>query len=609
LEGDEELEHLRNQSFPPMTITDWKKKAEQSLKGKSVESLQTATYENIILKPLYTRQDEKNTPDFPGGSDYRRGATPLGYVTNEWKVAQRITFETAVELMDKLRDAIEKGQTAISFDITNFEENESLIELLCELAEKYPFAINSKGHNLHDRLPKNITGYIAADPISLFSVAGGISETYLQEWAADIFQAASEFQNLKTVLIDTTPYHNGGANAVQELAIAIAEGVTYLDLLSDKGMDLKTAFSKMVFQFAIGGNFFMELAKLRAARILWDKVAKVYGVHGGAGMEIAAENSMFTKTIHDPHVNLLRAGNEAFAAVLGGTQYLHVEPFDAMTGSRAFSERIARNIQMILKDEVHLKRVIDPAGGSWYVEELTTQLAEKAWAFFQEIEVHGGILVALKSSWLQTEIAAVFEKRTKDIQTRKQSIVGTNVYAKLDESISSKKTLLGLDSVFEKEILIDAVPQHRLSEPFEELRARASRLKETPAVGMLCLGELKQYKARLDFMKGFLAAGGIHTVESGEIHSLEQAKKFIAEQQSKHFCICGTNEQYGDEGLELLTALTAEFPLKSFFLAGLPDNQDEWQAKGLKKFIHVKSNCYEELSQILTEMEAAADEA
>ena len=225
----------------------------------------------------------------------------------------------------------------------------------------------------------------------------------------------------------------------------------------------------------------------------------VYGVADDKSkMHIAAETSSFTKTINDPHVNLLRAGNEAFAAVVGGIQYLHVSPFDEITGSTSVSERIARNIQLLLKEEAHLKKVIDPAGGSWYVEDLTNNLAEKAWGFFQTIEAKGGILEVLKSSWLQQEIAKVYQKKNHDVQTRKKSIVGTNVYANLDEIVTYQKTQVKNSYFTQKEysfVKVEGIPELRLSGPFEELRSKASYLEgkfgSKPTVGMICLGEFK----------------------------------------------------------------------------------------------------------------------
>ncbi|MFF2448675.1 methylmalonyl-CoA mutase family protein [Neobacillus sp. NPDC058068] len=616
------LEKIKDQSFSLKTKDDWIEKAEKSLKGKTVESFQTTTYENIVLKPLYTRQDEQSVPEFPGGSDFRRGIFPLGYRTNEWKAAQRITYQTTEELRDKLHLSFEKGQSAISFDVKQvlFEAEESLQNILDKSYQQYPFTINTKDlqteflaaiADLDDC--DQISGYIGSDPIALFAEEGHISEEFFKNWVKNVQQSNGKFPNLRTVLIDTVPYHNGGANAVQELGIAMAEGVYYLENLQEYGMELEEILAKMVFQFAIGSNYFMEIAKLRAARVLWNRITDLYGAKEEVrGMMIAAETSSFTKTVHDPHVNLLRAGNEAFAAVIGGVQYLHVSPFNELIGETAFSERIARNIQLLLKEEAHLKTVIDPAGGSWYVEALTNQLAEKAWGFFQKVEATGGILEVLKSSWLQQEIAAVYEKRNMDIQTRKQSIIGTNVYTNLDENVQNKLRLKDKPYFVKEEnslIEIEAVQPKRLARPFEELRIKAMRLEEklaaSPSVGMLCLGDLKHHKARLDFMKGFFAAGGIKTVKSKPIVSLGNASQFVSELPAKYVCFCGTNDQYETIGHEILAVLKAEFPERIFYLAGLPEKeyQSQWISEGITQFIHLKSNCYETNTNILNELE------
>jgi methylmalonyl-CoA mutase len=622
------LEKIRNQSFSLKSIDDWKEKAEQSLKGKTVETLQSSTYENIVLKPLYTREDEQRVPDYPGGADFRRGIFPLGYITNEWKIAQQISYDSPEELKDKLQQAFDKGQSALSFEVNkDLLKTTSFSDFLTDLYKKYPFAINTKWlqHEFLSKLAEqlsnkeNVTGYIANDPISLFAKEGFVSEDFLQTWLEDINQANEIFPCLQTVLIDTNPYHNGGANAVQELGIAAAVGVFYLQRLLDSGIELETALTKMLFQFSIGSNFFMELAKLRAARVLWNRITELYGADKKArGMHIAAATSAFTKTVYDPHVNLLRAANEAFAAVLGGVQYLHVAPFDELTGSNTFSERIARNVQLILKEESHLQKVIDPAGGSWYIETLTNQLAEMAWDFFQQIDARGGIVEVLKSGWLQGNIATIYEKRNKDSQTRKQSIVGTNVYAKLDESAPNKKQLKETNPFFaggvDSRLKIASIPQRRLAEPFEELRNKAklieSKTGSIPAVGMLCLGELKQHKARLDFMKGFLAAGGVIAQESKPLFTIEDAKQFVSNLATPFICFCGTNEQYETMGHELLIALKAEFPNRNFFLAGLPEkaNQSQWMDEGITQFIHIKSNCYETVSAILSNLEVSLGE-
>ncbi|MFL6560236.1 MAG: methylmalonyl-CoA mutase subunit beta, partial [Bacillus sp. (in: firmicutes)] len=508
--------------------------------------------------------DERQVPDYPGGSDFRRGIYPLGYFTNDWLVAQQISYQTAEELQKILEQSFVKGQTAISFKVSKdlLALETTLAELLSVFYCKYPFAINAKGLQIpflaelermveKEGVIDKVSGYIGADPVAIFAEEGCISEEFFHNWVQNIIRSNQKLPKLRTILIDTVPYHRGGASAVQELGIAVAVGLFYLERLQDAGLELDGIFEKMIFQFSIGGHFFMEIAKLRAARILWNRISSVYGAADEkCKMHIAAETSTFTKTINDPHVNLLRAGNEAFAAVVGGVQYLHVSPFDDLTGSTPFSERIARNTQLLLKEEAHLKKVIDPAGGSWYVEELTNNLAEKAWGFFQTIEANGGILEVLKSNWLQREITSVYQKRSQDVQTRKKSIVGTNVYANLEEIVTPKKTQTKYSYFTNLEnslIKVDAIPDRRLAEPFEELRNKAVYLEEKygskPTVGMICLGGLKQHKARLDFIKGFLAAGGLKAEESKPIVSLESARQFVIENPAKFYCLCGTNDE------------------------------------------------------------------
>lgn len=629
------LENMKNQSFPHFGMDEWESQAVDSLKGKAIETFQATTYENIKLKPLYTQEDVRNVSQFPGGTDYRRGADPLGYFGHNWKVAQRLSYRTAEELKEKLVQALSHGQNALSFELSDefFSQDHFMADLLTEVFKKYPFAMDANEYQkkfltsleivaktAEDRA--KVTGYIGSDPLSSFAVQGSIPtnpDAFFTQWSETVRQANEKFPGLRTILINTAPYHNGGANAIQELGIALASGVYYIQLLLDKGMELEEAFAKVIFNFSIGTNFFIEIAKLRAARIVWNKIGEVYGVdEKSRGMQIAAETSRMTQTVFDPYVNILRSGNEAFAAVLGGIQYLHVRSFDDIIGSNSFSDRIARNTQLILQQEAHLQQVIDPAGGSWYVEALTQELAEQAWAFFQEIETSGGMIAALKSNWIQEKIAAVHEKRQHDIFTRNKMIVGTNMFVNLkaNETISEEKGAelpqSGNDQY--ERMSIPSIPQTRLSEPYESLRKRSAALKQKagvePEVALICLGSLKQYKPRLDFVKGFLAAGGINVVASDSVLSPEMAKEFLEAQSCKHVCICGSNDLYPTLGFEIVKLIKGEFLDWTTYLAGLPEKQEQskWKEAGLKQFFYAGSNCYEALSAILSEMEVSIRE-
>jgi methylmalonyl-CoA mutase len=607
------LNEMLNVVFPPATTDAWKQKAEETLKGKPVESLSKSTYEDIRLKPLYTKEDveDKIVSELPGFEDYRRGISSLGYGTNDWKVAQIIPAANVDEMKEMLVSSLQKGQTAISFELSE----KVLLEIpsiLDGVVASYPFSVNAKQfqadlltlvHQLAEENGKSedVSGFIGLDPIASSVETGNKIHVTYDQWAKTISYNAEKLPNLKTILVDTTPYHNGGANAVQELAVALATGVEHIQKLQERGLSLETILDKMVFKFAIGSNFFMELSKLRAARLLWSKLTEAYEVAPTLRkLVISAETSSFTKTKYDPYVNLLRAGNEAFAAILGGIQYLHVSTFNEPEGkASAFSDRIARNTQLVLKEEAHLKNVVDPAGGSWYIESLTNELAEKAWALFLEIDEKGGLVSTLESNWLQEQVAAVKEKRQKDIFTRKQSIIGTNIYANLAEQplqANNKKASIAEGS-------FQTIVQDRLAEPYENLRDRSGQLNKGASVGLICLGELKKHKARADFITGFVAPGGIKTIQSDAVDSFESAVAFIDGTPVNHYCICGSNEQYNEVGADFVTKIKAQYPTLKLYLAGVPENDSEWREAGISDFITVKSNCYQTLAGLLDEME------
>lgn len=606
------VKEMLNQSFPPISMEDWVEKSEESLKGRKIETLAKETFEAIKLKPLYTRKDDKNTSQFPAQSDFRRGIHALGYLNQDWEVAQTLKIKEGA-LKESLTSAFSNGQTAISFEIT--EDTFNHVKELEEFHGKYSYSLNAK--KFHASLIKEIsdfslaqegTGYIGKDPIAFLAERGAAKDTVEDEYN-ELFEtvkrAVTKLPRIRTILVDSIPYHNGGANAVQELAIALSTGVTHLEELTKRSLSVEAVLSKLVFQFSIGSNFFMEVAKLRAARVLWSKLTEAYGVEEGLqGMVIAGSTSFFTKTVYDPYVNMLRAGNEAFAAVLGGVQYLHVSPFnEPEESSTDFSERIARNTQLILKEEALLTKTIDPAGGSWYVEHLTTELAERAWELFLAVDEKGGVLTTLRSGFLQSEISRVRAEREETIASRKQTIVGTNKYA----DIRGDHLQASILTSCQESGFIEPIPQSRLAESYENLRKRASQLK-TPAVGLIGMGKLKSHKARVDFVKGFLAPGGIEGVTSGEMHSLDNVLAFIEQTEYSFYCLCGTNEQYGEIGLKWVEQINQAYPNIQLYIAGLPEEKELWMKAGIKDFIHVKSNCHQTLALLLDEMEVDGDE-
>lgn len=479
---------MNTYTFSQQTVENWKKKAEKSLKGKSLESLARNTYENIQLKPLYTKEDlnGKNLSQFPGSEDFRRGSSILGYVRESWKIAQRMEGSNLEEYKTRLTSSFQKGQTAISFNPEPIILKE-FQPLFISYYDRFPFCVNGGDDQseilmLLIQLPKSnqVTGFIGKDPIALY-VKGSEEcrslDGIYDRWFETIQFASEKFPRLKTLLVDTSPYHNGGANAVQELAIALSTAVYHIEQLRNRGMKVKEIMDRVVFHFSIGSNFFMEVAKLRAVRVIWDKVMEAYEVVGEKPkMVISAETSWFTKTAYDPFVNILRAGNEAFAAVLGGVQYLHVSPYNQPAGvASESSERIARNTQILLKEEARFGTVIDPAGGSWYIETITDQLVEMSWSLFLEMDEKDGIFAVIKNGWLQSKINKVKMNRQTDVLTHNQIIVGTNEYANLKE-----EPLPIHFHVNPHNLSSDREPlaEERLAEPYEKLRMKREAGKD-----------------------------------------------------------------------------------------------------------------------------------
>lgn len=627
---------MKNTSFPSYSNEEWKEAVEKTLKGKTADSLSTDTYENITLKPLYTAEDRLNRQSsLPGYVDYLRGINHLGYITNPWKIAQTIRYDNLEQLEVYLNEAFANGQDSIAFEIKEelFLQEEKLEFILRELYKRYPFSIDA-GHSQKRLLTsltsmsekaedkKSVSGWVGQDPLAILAETGKLPTSiheYYKDWSETLKLSNQQFPNLQTILVNTIPYHNSGANAVQELAVAAAAGVSHIQMLLEQGMKLDEILSKMIFKFSVGSQFFMEIAKLRAARIIWSKVTETYGANSEERkMKIAAKTSFFTKTVFDPYVNMLRSGNEAFASVLGGVQYLEVSRFDeAFAEFNSFSNRVARNTQHILREEVHLDKVVDPAGGSWYVESLTKELAEKAWSLFLEIESQGGIVQTLKSGWLQKEIYTVTDKRKAESFHRRKSLIGTNIYANNEESFE-----INLDAKHSEESAtteefekIEPLKQERLSVPFEELRFAAKKITEkqgaNPSVGLINLGELKKHKARSDYIAGVLAVGGITATKSEPVFSEGDALSFVRESQLKHYFLCGDNSQYDGNATELVSKVKAAYPDVTLYIAGLPDAQIQQMFKeaGADDFIHIKSNVFHILSILLKEMEVSKFEA
>ncbi|MCC5800278.1 methylmalonyl-CoA mutase family protein [Rossellomorea vietnamensis] len=591
------LSDMKSQSFSRHTLSQWEEAAEKALKGKGISSLHTSTYENIDLKPLYTKTD---VPARDRVKDYIPNIEGKLERASKWFISQSIQRDSWEELTTAVKDALSRGQNCLSFSIGDLKKEEHLNQFLKEMIsfDTPIFSIDKKTslsiiEMEENREWKGMYGIVGFDPLSEGEWA---DEDRLEEWMKVVKQVDKHLPEVKTIIVNSAPYHNRGASATQELALALCEGVAYIEAILEKGLTLESAAEKMHFHFAVGSHFFMEMAKIRAFKKLWQSVLTSYGLSEQSiakSISISAETSRFNKSTLDTYVNILRGGGEAFSAILAGVDYLVVAPFNEVNGEvSALSERIARNTQLILGEEAHLDKVLDPGGGSYYVEWLSEEVGKRAWEEFQQVDKEGGILGLLANGTIEEKIKSVRDSRILDLATRKNSMIGTNIYANLEETLP-----------------ISPAAGERLSLPFEKLRERAQKLGNHPTAGLIGLGELKTYKPRADFVKGFLATGGIHVDQSTDCFSKEDILQFVEETRYPYYVVCGKDEEYHDK-LSMITEAVHHVDSSIVIdLAGrIPDDsRSEWILKGLNGSIYNKQNILIKLDELLAIWEEGKD--
>ncbi|ANB60218.1 methylmalonyl-CoA mutase family protein [Anoxybacteroides amylolyticum] len=677
-----DISTMKNRAFPVPTYEEWKQEVEKSLKGKPIEKLYSMTYEQLQLKPIYTRHDLQSLSieQYPGFSGYVRGTEPDGYVQKPWAVSQELSASSPQEWNEIAKHDIARGQTEIhfvldrlGFSVTTLEDVETMFSGIP--LERYSLRVDAGASSLpflalftaylqKEQLPVDaLRGTVGMDPLALLVQNGELPASLenLYDVMADVTKWAREHMpNVRTIIVHGEPYHHGGANAVQELAFAFATAVEYMNESLQRGLSVDEAATRISFSFAIGANFFMEIAKLRAARLIWANIIEAFGGSEEAKkLNVHARTSYFTKTVYDPYVNMLRATGEAFAAVVGGADSLHVSPFDeAIQPADEFSRRIARNTQLILREEAHMGKVIDPAGGSYYVETLTAQVAEQAWQLFQQIDAKGGMAKALEEGFVQAEVEKVAKQREHHVKTRKEKIVGTNFYANVAETsvkrtngiartsseqsldeeriaelkagFSEKKWLetalyAAANRATAQEIMeamkgndssiaVQSIRQWRLAAPFEQLRQAAEVCLEKtgrrPTVALINLGTIPNHKARADFITGFFEAGGFAVVKNDGSMSTEEAVAGALALGESHYVVCGTDESYVDAVPTIAAELKKAAPHVKLYVAGKqePHVEETFVQAGVDGFIHIGSNCYETLVTVMNEMGVALDE-
>lgn len=478
----EENFNLKN-DFPVPSFDEWKKQVEAELKGESFDKkLVTKTYEGINLQPIYTKNDIKDIAfinSYPGFDNFVRGTKASGYHSGLWEIAQEYSYALPEELNETLRYDLQRGLNSININldlptqlgvdadqsqpgevgkggvsISGIRKMQVLFDNI-DLTE-YPLHINAGFSALPFTLLfaaftrelrislMNLKGSITSDPYDFLLRHGFLPYSFKQIFDEIKFATQLMIRSnspIRTIGISGMNYSNAGANAVQELAFVFSTAVEYLEEMLNRGLAIEEVVKRMKFTFGISSFYFMEIAKLRAAKILWNQILKLYNVpEENRKIYIHGKTTQYNQTLIDPYVNMLRTTTEAFSAIVGGIDALTTNPFDEVFNiPNNFSRRIARNTQIILKEESHLDQVIDPAAGSFFVEYLTAQLAESSWQLIQQIDEMGGMLNAIESGFVQEEVNKIAEARKKDFAKRKSILVGTNMYANPKEEIVEPK--------------------------------------------------------------------------------------------------------------------------------------------------------------------------
>lgn len=613
------MEHKEKlfEQFPRVTTKEWMDKINRDLKGADFnKKLVWRTNEGFDVKPFYRMEDIENLNyinTLPGEFPYIRGTK---IKDNSWLVRQNIEVTDYYQANRKTLDLLMKGVDSIGFIIKDPESvNEKNFDVLLKGIHLEAIEINflSEGKAkeiieiISDHVkrsgsdPQEIKGAFEADPLSRLMINGTLCIPPEQgfDYLASVVHSAKFLPNFRTVHLNASNFNNAGADLVEELAFAVSMGSEYLAQLTQRGIDADLAASKIRFSFGIGSNYFPEIAKLRVARLLWSVVANGFHPTGSENfkMKIHCVTSEWNKTVYDPYVNLLRTQTEAMSAILGGTDSLTVEPFDTVfRHPDEFSERIARNQQLILKEEAYFDKVVDPAAGSYFIENLTALIAENAWKLFLEIEEKGGYLACLKTGYIQSKLSQSAIKRKNDTATRKTILLGTNKYPDTQEKISDTvdldKTLYR--NKVEKDIVIEPVTLFRGSQQYDELRIAVDKAAYRPLVFLLPIGKLTMRKARSQFSSNFFGCAGYQILDNQGFDTVEEAVKSAVDSKADIVVICSSDEEYPLFAPEIYNRLKDKAII---VIAGNPVCIDELKSKGLENFIHIRSNVIEILTE------------
>lgn len=601
--------------FSPVSAEDWKAKITVDLKGADFDKkLVWRTNEGFNVQPYYRREDIEGLPaieTLPGEFPYLRGTRD----NNDWLIRQRVQGKTAEEMNTHARHILDRGVESLGIVLRGEVSAEDLKEILKDVdLKKVEVNIEccpGKAVQVAEELVKLVKeagaenefrGAIDYNPFRRLLKHGLPFPKDAVKEGLDLYNAVKDVKGLRCFAVDSYMFNNCGAYITQELGYALAWGAEWLTLMTEAGMTVDEVANRVKFNMGISSNYFMELAKFRAGRMLWAEIVKAYNPAGedACKMMVHAVTSKFNMTLFDSHVNLLRTMTETMSAALAGVDSIETLAFDeCYTTPDEFSERIARNQQVLLREESHLNKVVDPAGGSYYIETLTASIAAQAWKVFNEIEDKGGFDAMLKSGELQAKVNESGVKRHMDVARRKEILLGTNQYPNFNETALEKakeeahKCSCGCAAEV-ADGAVEYLNNDRAASQFEQIRLDTERASHRPKVFMLTIGNLAMRLARAQFSANFFGCAGYEIIDNIGFNTVKEGVDAAVEQGADVVVLCSSDDEYAQYAPEAFKELQGR---ALFVVAGAPACMEDLKAEGIENFIHVRVNVLDTLTE------------
>ncbi len=603
----ENKERLFDQ-FPQTSYQEWRAKVEADLKGADFnKKLVWRTNEGFDVQPVYRAEDIaslETTKSLPGQFPYVRGTRD----NNDWLTRQNIIADSAAAANEIARDVLTKGVTSLGFKVADAADVAVLlkdiditkveINLQCCPRNSVAVAKALVKYIVAAGAADSFRGSVEYNPLRRQFRHGveGIDNAAIVAEASELLNVVKPVAGLRCLSVDSAMLGNSGAYIYQEMGYALAWGAAWMTALTDAGFCACEVATRIKFDMCVSSNFFMEIAKFRAARMLWARIVEQYKPKcaDAAKMNVCASTSRFNQTIYDAHVNLLRSQTETFSAAVAGVDSIVTTPFDLPYKTPdTFSERIARNQQFLLKEESHMDKVVDPAGGSYYVETLTVSIANEAWKLFLAVEADGGFFAQAGDGKVQQAVNESCKKRHNDVARRKEILLGTNQYPNINETAAGKiEKADGCTCGCATEKGANALCGKRAATDFEELRLATEAAARRPKVFMLTIGNLAMRLARAQFSANFFGCAGYEIIDNLGFDTVEAGVDAAIEAKADIVVLCSSDDEYATLAPEAYKYLNGR---AQFVVAGAPACTDELKAVGINDFVHVRCNVLDTL--------------